>query len=265
MLQGAFPISRTGRVKDQSSRPFATTITARSSASTSARSASSFQTRPYVPSRRPRRRVARCRDGRRGVISWAAPDCCCHGASQKSAGARTASSPRRATVAGAPPLGSGSERRGDMARARPRPPRRSASARAARLDDRSNRPCPRRRAVAPAQQQPEWRARPAIRRLRSWQSARAGQPARVIASSPYVERNIWRPMVRRELCCADGGSGSLTAVGRAVAVVGVERAQHILAGLIESCLLVNRREGGGAHVRVGAGACAGDRAVGGVR
>ena len=153
MLQGAFPISLTGRVKDQSSRPFATTITARSSASTSARSASSFQTRPYVPSRRPRRRVARCRDGRRGVISWAAPDSCCRGALQKSAGARTASSSRRATVAGAPPLGSGSERRGDMVRARPRPPRRSASARAARLDDRSNRPCPRRRAVAPAQKE----------------------------------------------------------------------------------------------------------------
>ena len=32
---------------------------------------------------------------------------------------------------------------------------------------------------------------------------------------------LWRPMVRRELCCADRGAGSLTAVGRAVAVVGV--------------------------------------------
>ena len=42
-----------------------------------------------------------------------------------------------------------------------------------------------------------------------------------IEMSPYVERNIWRPMVRRELCCADPRAGSLTAVGRAVAVVGV--------------------------------------------
>ena len=49
--------------------------------------------------------------------------------------------------------GSGSERRGDVVLAQPRPPRRSASARAARLDDRSNRQCPRRRAVAPAQEE----------------------------------------------------------------------------------------------------------------
>ena len=48
--------------------------------------------------------------------------------------------------------GSGSERRDDMVLAQPRPPRRSASARAARLDDRSNRQRPRRRAVAPAQE-----------------------------------------------------------------------------------------------------------------
>jgi hypothetical protein len=46
--------------------------------------------------------------------------------------------------------GNGSERRGDTVLARPRPPRRSARARAARLDGRSNRQRRRCRAVVPA-------------------------------------------------------------------------------------------------------------------
>jgi hypothetical protein len=107
------------------------------------------------PSRRARHlAVARSPLGRARVVLWSAAGVCNGLWMRKSGGTRTASSSRRVTAAGAPPIGKRQRapRRHGACSGSGEPLRRGAQQAppAARLDDRSNRQRPRHRAAAPA-------------------------------------------------------------------------------------------------------------------